>query len=376
MIRVLAIGLWLMISSSDVYAFPEMVRHSYQNCTSCHVSPGGGGLLTPYGRSLSRELLSQAPREESSEGEFLYGTVRLPEWLNLGGQGRLLQMVQDTTQAFEARFVVMQVDLEAAAKVSRFTALATLGRQDPVSGGQVQWSDFLISRRHWLQAQLLPEDREEALSLRAGRFYPVFGLMNPDHLWATRFGLGFGPGAESYNVEAMWTQASAAGTLTAITGRLDRPASEREWGVAADLSLALGDNSRIGFSGKTSKPYGQGEQSRKTAVGVHALTSFSTHLYGLNEVDGLIHGDGGTGLAQASKFGWEFTQGVHLYAVEDFLRTRWGDDLAPAFFDLAGGLLYYPRPHFELSAQVGVQFTPYSAGRANPVGWLQLHFWL
>ena len=30
----------------SAWAYPEMVRHNYPNCTSCHVSPSGGGVLT------------------------------------------------------------------------------------------------------------------------------------------------------------------------------------------------------------------------------------------------------------------------------------------------------------------------------------------
>src|ERR1700722_15897581 len=40
------------------FAFPEMARHGYTQCTACHVSPAGGGVLTEYGRELSSDLLS------------------------------------------------------------------------------------------------------------------------------------------------------------------------------------------------------------------------------------------------------------------------------------------------------------------------------
>ena len=54
---VLSIGVWF-IESRPSHAFPEMVRHGYANCITCHISPDGGGVLTAYGRSLSREVLS------------------------------------------------------------------------------------------------------------------------------------------------------------------------------------------------------------------------------------------------------------------------------------------------------------------------------
>ena len=51
-------------------AFPEMVRHGYTNCTACHVAANGGGILTPYGSTLSEEVLSTWHFE--GEGSFLY----------------------------------------------------------------------------------------------------------------------------------------------------------------------------------------------------------------------------------------------------------------------------------------------------------------
>ena len=57
------------------YGYPEMVRHGYANCTACHVSPNGGGILTPYGRSLSQELLSTWGAK--NESDFMYGFMKL-----------------------------------------------------------------------------------------------------------------------------------------------------------------------------------------------------------------------------------------------------------------------------------------------------------
>ena len=45
-------------ASSRAAAEPIFLSRQYTRCTNCHYSPTGGGLLTPYGRSLSREELS------------------------------------------------------------------------------------------------------------------------------------------------------------------------------------------------------------------------------------------------------------------------------------------------------------------------------
>ncbi len=65
----------LMLAGAPLagWAFPDMIRHNYSNCTICHVSPTGGGLLTPYGRALSVEVLSSWGGE--TEGSVLHGLL-------------------------------------------------------------------------------------------------------------------------------------------------------------------------------------------------------------------------------------------------------------------------------------------------------------
>ncbi len=61
-------------------AEPIFLSRQYAQCTNCHYSPTGGGLLTPYGRSLSREELSTFGKSPGStpknrEHEFLFGAL-------------------------------------------------------------------------------------------------------------------------------------------------------------------------------------------------------------------------------------------------------------------------------------------------------------
>src|SRR5665213_92015 len=84
------------LSPKVAMAFPEMIRHGYVNCTSCHVSPSGGGVLTQYGRQLSGDLLSMAATEK--ETPFLHGLVQTPEWLLGGGDFRAVEIYRNTPQ--------------------------------------------------------------------------------------------------------------------------------------------------------------------------------------------------------------------------------------------------------------------------------------
>ena len=82
-------------------AFPGSVRWGYGNCVTCHHNIGGGGVLTPYGRQLSRELLSTWGDED--EAEFAYGTVGLPSWLSLGGDVSYMATSQHALRAGPGR---------------------------------------------------------------------------------------------------------------------------------------------------------------------------------------------------------------------------------------------------------------------------------
>ena len=109
---------YLLFNLNQAHAYPELVRHGYVNCTSCHVSPTGGGILTSYGRQLSAEILSSSARE--GEGDFIYGALGLPEWLDLGGDLRSVVTYRDTPLIRQSQLILMQADLEAVLHYEEF----------------------------------------------------------------------------------------------------------------------------------------------------------------------------------------------------------------------------------------------------------------
>ncbi len=46
------VALLLMALAGTASATPNMIRLGYLTCASCHLSPPGGGLLTPYGKGI------------------------------------------------------------------------------------------------------------------------------------------------------------------------------------------------------------------------------------------------------------------------------------------------------------------------------------
>ena len=72
----------LAVAAPVAHAEPMFLSRQYTRCTTCHYSQTGGGLLTPYGRSLSHNDLSTtggggASGEEAKGGEheFLFGAL-------------------------------------------------------------------------------------------------------------------------------------------------------------------------------------------------------------------------------------------------------------------------------------------------------------
>src|SRR2546430_396895 len=111
-----ALAIWLLISyAPNAWAFSELVRHNYTNCTACHISPNGGGVLTQYGRELSRAILSTWGADNENESRFAWGAVTPPSWLEIMGMYRSVVAYQNTPFITQAQYIFMQGDFEAAA---------------------------------------------------------------------------------------------------------------------------------------------------------------------------------------------------------------------------------------------------------------------
>ena len=123
--RALHLFLTLLLSATvapSAFAFPEMIRHGYVNCTSCHTSPNGGGILNAYGRQTSAAALSTWGGED--EAKPFYNLFNQPDWIDTGAFIRGVQTAQSNSRVSEGYFWYMQADLEAAARFGadgRFT---------------------------------------------------------------------------------------------------------------------------------------------------------------------------------------------------------------------------------------------------------------
>jgi hypothetical protein len=305
-------------------AFPGSVRWGYANCVTCHVNVAGGGVLTPYGRLLSRELLSHSGGED--EPEFAYGAFDLPAWLQLGG---------DITYAATSEHPLRleQADLEAAARHGRLLAVATVGRAgDATHAMGYDW----MSRRHYLEVAAT-----RLLSVRAGRFLPNFGVWNGDASVATRAGLGWD--RDTYNVEANWIadrwNVAATGIL-AGTG-----AAPAERGVSLSGGLFFAGKRKVWLSylarGRPGLSRRAGGLAGVFGIGSHAYLLAQGDLQRL-ETDAVARRDfyGNACLAR------ETIKGLYVLLVDEVSR-RGLDEPGRWSHSYGAALRFFPRPHFE-----------------------------
>ncbi len=349
--------LCLGLVSSSAFAFPDMIRHGYVNCTTCHVSPSGGGMLTLYGRELSKEALSAASGD--NEPQFAHGLVTLPEWLNMGGDLRGLLLFRDSASATSLDLISMQADLEAGITFKSFTLVGT--------GGYVVSTSELISRRHYLLF-----NANDFLSFRAGRFQKAYGINTPEHATSIKRGLGWDQGTETYNLEGAWISENWSAFAGVIIGRPTDSTYEK--GANAMLTYSPSESAKIGVSFYR----GSNDLQSRTVLGPHAQLGFSPRWYLLTELDFQFltttsTGVSKTGFANYQKLGYEWTKGFQSYVTQEWRKLDFG--LSTAFTSTYGiGANYHPRPHFELSLDLQTQSTAGSS-TSSLIAFLQTHYY-
>jgi hypothetical protein len=205
--RGLLAALGVVLGATGAWAEPMFLSKQYNRCTSCHYSPTGGGLLTPYGRSLSLQELSTqhpsyptipAPPPGTGEQSFLWGALgnRLAP-LDLGIDVRPSHLALDvggpssTSQNF-----LMTADLLAAWRAHGLTLYGEVGRKPPIG----QQPAGIYSYEYWVGYQ-----SERGLGFRVGRFLPAYGVRLADHTAFTRSFLGFDKYDQVYALEVSHT---------------------------------------------------------------------------------------------------------------------------------------------------------------------------
>jgi hypothetical protein len=242
--KIFPFTIFLFLLPSFSWAYPEMIRHGYANCAACHFNPSGGGVLTPYGRSLSSELLSRWSYE--GEERLLHGAlsknassyVQGEKDLSaiVGGDLRYIQSYQENSSIRRERWFLMQADLEAGAKWKKLLFLTTFGQEKV--GETERWRFRKTS---------LVVNANDNFTVKAGRSQPNLGVMANEHILSSRSDSGLQPLEYKDLVELDGTFENFAFVVGAEKTPYERDAgANAETGYYVQASTVVSDNYKFG----------------------------------------------------------------------------------------------------------------------------------
>ncbi len=182
-------------ASGEAPGYPEFqFSTGAVRCSTCHVSPSGGGLLNAYGRSEAEESLSTF----GGNGKFLYGAWEEPDWIHFGVDLRGAALVRSSGVGTDFLAFPMQGDTYVDFFFGDFTAAVIVGPRAQARTPRESALARMNSREHWIMWR----PKAQGPYARAGRFHAPFGLRQQDHTVFTRRFLGFHSFEESYNLSA------------------------------------------------------------------------------------------------------------------------------------------------------------------------------
>jgi hypothetical protein len=287
--RVLSVFL-LLFAASPAFSLPTMIRLGYNNCAACHITPQGGGLLTPYGKGIDtaqslqrRELTgTDEPRRSLYDVRFVLGASRV------ASEQTASSMTSSNVRMMFRNMVVLSSHTSVSYQAGMDTAVA----KKPA--GNAGSADFVVSKA------LFEYRPTEGVAFQIGRDTLPSGLGLPDpqtflrrqndplgtaypvqakaFFWTSRFELApyaYGPGFDETDRNArqhgggvlggvdIWKQRAVIGmtTRTARSSTFERN--------------SVGAYARLGFG-------------RWGILGEHDLTSRTTRMSALAPADNVV----------------------------------------------------------------------------------------
>ncbi len=355
LISVLGLFTFIGFTTLNAEAFPELTRHGYASCIACHVSPNGGGVLTPYGRNLSLDMLSTwgNPREAEVLHGFLpkkYMEDLEGSKFRVGGNVRTVQTHRDNRNVRSGRYFLMQAEVEAAYDAGPFAVVMSVGKiEDPMGKGNFSF----VSSRFFGLARF-----GESANARIGRFSTAFGLNLADHTLSIRRPLGIGPEVERDNVELSWLGEKDqffASYMQTVTATAD---ASRERAAVFRYERVVNERSRLGASfwqgDGGSENIALGTKFTRFMVALHGIVNINEQWFLTCELDRQERIDkksAGDGLLQSQyaylRLQYEPVQGV--LPLVQYQHERGDIGINSTDINKYGfGINFFPRPHFEI----------------------------
>lgn len=366
----LAIVAGVLTLPRSVEAYPQFqLSLGSDRCTSCHYSPGGGGLINDFGRDEAGSTISRG-----GDGRFLHGAWTPPPWFVFGVDLRGAAAAKYRDGQRDATAFPMQADLYLRAGGERLSVNMTLGLRGGARDPQPPLVERLASREHYVMYQ-----RDSGLYVRAGRFFPVYGIRTQDHTAFVRRYLGFHTLEEPYGIATGYFGGNWEAHASAFVAR---PVEFLGAGVKASGGAAYGERR---FWGDTAAVAGQARvavSSTDTRVSAGIVGKRWMPLAGvmvLSQIDvqrqSFAESSGPTryqlaGYLGASKFvARGFMVGTALHHWQPDLRLNSLRDAAEV------NLQYFPLAHVELHLLLRVSGEG-SLNHPQLLSFLQLHYYL
>jgi len=358
-----------MLWGAQALAFAENVTHGYPSCIACHVSPSGGGVLTDYGRSLSKELMSTWGGWKGIE-EPLFGAVKNTENLKFGGDVRSIQVYNENENVRAGRRFLMQNNVEVAGRIGKVQLVGTAGTLEGPE--TTPGRGTFLSERHYLLWETSPTSR-----LRVGKYRQNIGIQTPNHTRRIKSLFGFGSLSENFNLEYTQFTEKYEITVGASLGRIDRPRdANTEHNIATKFVHYLGGKSHLGGS----LLFGESGQKRRFLGNIFSIIPFGEHWLGEVEIDyeqaqlaSDTQVDSQT-IASLVRLGNRPWKGVLWYLLFEHASTDTGRSYelthSPGI-----GIQWLPLPHFEVQVEYQRSVVAANPGNENHVGWILTHFY-
>jgi len=171
-IVILAAALSLLAGAGPALALPTMIRLGYNNCAACHLSPQGGGLLTPYGKGIDAAQ-SLRHGEDRIDAEQAQRRLLYDVRLQVGGS-----VATSETQEGSVRASTTRLMFRSALLTSAHTRLSyQVGVDTPSFGhsvGSATNANLLLNKA------LFEYQPRDSLALAIGRDTLPSGLGLPD----------------------------------------------------------------------------------------------------------------------------------------------------------------------------------------------------
>jgi hypothetical protein len=368
--------IYCLLTAVPTLAVPEAARYGQESCTSCHVSPGGSGALTNYGRMFAAEKLSTWYRP--TEEYFLNGLVTPGETWLAGGDLRWVYYNQQVGDRRQEKFWRMQSDFELILHLGDLWIQGAVGTMPAGPYDQGPKYSKLFNRGYSARYDIL----NQHILLRGGVFMPKFGLMTADHTIYTRISSGLMPDDEQYQLELTFQDDGIDLTLAYLfDNAVPNKDKQPKKGFSLGIGKMVGSRNRVSFGAMSTEKSINTGNIKTLGLVLSSVLTFTSKLFSMFEISRTnqklsteTQNIASDSIATYFTINYETMRGLL-----PFLRYEtWNPEVNSKGQQIqryGGGLNWYPRPHFQTEARSMITMYESRSGDQNVSSEIILHYY-